>query len=152
MGSKILNTLLLLLIVIIIILGNKTENFNYLDDYIETVEYDELFKYLENNEKVLLYLSISGNYSINKFESKLTTKLKINEKGYYNNLIYLELGDNETYGSYVEKIEELYNGSLKIQIPSIIYFENTEIKEIRCILCEGISVDDAYKFIVSILE
>lgn len=150
--NKILNVFLIGLIAIIIVLGHREKSIYALKDYFNTYEFLELPILLEKEDEIIIYFSINNNEFINDFESKMVNEILKKENFDYETIIYIDLGDNESYGIDIEEFEETYNNGDKIEMPTIVHMKNEKIVDIKCILCNNEKVEDILQYIILKME
>lgn len=102
----------------------KRNNINtpVMNEYLSTINYNEIDTYLVENQDVIIYASSLDDKNTRRFEKKLK---KIVKKYTFNNtILYLDLTDNN---KSINNIIQKYHIT---STPCIIIFESGEIKDI----------------------
>ncbi len=97
-----------------------------LDQYIMTINYNELDNYIVENKDAIIYTSILNNIEIRTFENKF--KNIIQKHDINNNILYLDLTKDQ---SKIKELELKY--SKEITMPSLLKFQDGTLKEVYSI-------------------
>ena len=97
-----------------------------LDQYIMTINYNELDNYIVENKDAIIYTSILNNTEIRTFENKF--KNIIQKHDINNNILYLDLTKDQ---SKIKELELKY--SKEITMPSLLKFQDGTLKEVYSI-------------------
>ena len=113
-------------------------NISIMNNYLTVINYNELDDYIIENKDAIIYVSVVGNKSINKFEEKF--KNNITDNNLKNDILYLDLTN-----------ENLYSATKKLQIdtdfPYLVIYTNGKITDTYNIAKTNYSIVKTIKYL-----
>ena len=109
-----------------------------MNNYLTVINYNELDDYIIENKDAIIYVSVLGNKSINKFEEKF--KNSIIDNNLKNDILYLDL----TYENQDAAVNKLQIGK---NYPYLVVYTNGKITDTYCIAKTNYNLQKTIKYL-----
>ena len=97
-----------------------------LDDYIMSINYNELNDYIVENKDAVIYTSVLNDINIRLFENKFKNVIVKNNLN--SSILYLDLTDEIKDNNVLLKMEKKYG--TKVDIPSVMVFKDGVLTDV----------------------
>ena len=114
-----------------------------LDDYIMSINYNELNDYIVENKDAVIYTSVLNDINIRLFENKFKNVIVKNNLN--NSILYLDLTDEIKNNNVLLNMEKKYG--TKVDIPSVMVFRDGVLTDVYNIKEDNYNIKKLEKYL-----
>ena len=125
-------------------------NMPILDKYVNVINYNELDNYIVENPDSIIYVSVTDDNKIKNFEEKMVNLFENDELK--NEILYMDITDDIKNSKIKKEMKNKYsvNYANITNVPSVLVFEDGNLKSIFDVADSGYSINKLKTFINSV--